>query len=225
MYAPEYEPRLFDADGDMSKRWYIDYRIWNTDKQAFVRKQYTGMNKYTTLRDRRRVCKEKLAEIRLLLEEGYTAGETPAVTLGLDPKKVTVLEAMEWVAERKAAAGVSTEFYNVALRKAREYPTFGSLPLKVLTLAHITNFLDQQSKRGIEAKTYNNYRNSLNASFNYLVKQEILTRNPCKSTELRKVEASPIHVPYTEAERQAITAEILARGDEQLLLKLFRKSV
>ncbi|GAB3223617.1 hypothetical protein GCM10027346_02810 [Hymenobacter seoulensis] len=106
----------------------------------------------------------------------------------------------------------------MALRKIREYPPFANLPLRFLTLAHITGFLDQQSKRGIEVKTYNNYRNSLNASFNYLVKQELLTRNPCAPTELRKVEASPIHVPYTEAERQAITAEIKARGDEQLLL-------
>jgi len=32
------------------------------------------------------------------------------------------------------------------------------------------------------------------------------------------VEASPIHVPYTEQERQLITAEIQARGDEQKLL-------
>ncbi|UOG77128.1 site-specific integrase [Hymenobacter tibetensis] len=30
--------------------------------------------------------------------------------------------------------------------------------------------------------------------------------------------ASPIYVPYTEAERQRITAEILERGDEQFLL-------
>jgi len=78
------------------------------DKQAFVRKQYTGMNKYTTLRERRRVCKEKLAEIRQLLEEGYTAGKTSAVTLGIDPKKATVQQAIEWVVERKAAADVGT---------------------------------------------------------------------------------------------------------------------
>ena len=45
VYDPDYEPRLFDADGDLSKRWYIDFRVWDTDKQAFVRKQYTGMNK------------------------------------------------------------------------------------------------------------------------------------------------------------------------------------
>jgi len=67
----------------------------------------------------------------------------------------------------------------VALRRIREYPPFASLPLKFLSLAHIISFLEQQSKRGIRAKTCNNYRNSLNASFNYLVKQEILTHNPC----------------------------------------------
>ncbi|QIX59721.1 site-specific integrase [Hymenobacter sp. BT18] len=218
MFSPDYEPRLFDADGDLSKRWYIDYRIWDTDKQAFVRKQYTGMNKYTTLRDRRRVCKEKLAEIRTLLKEGYTTGTTPAVTLGLDPRTATVLDALTWVVERKAAAGIGTEFYLVAQRKVKEFPTFGNLPMRYLNLAHINKFLDEQSKRGISAKTYNNYRNSLNAHFNYLVKNEILNRNPAAPTELRKVEASPIHVPYTEPERRAITAEIEARGDHQLLL-------
>ncbi|RPD45749.1 hypothetical protein DNI29_16460 [Hymenobacter sediminis] len=145
------------------------------------------MKKYTTLRDGRRVYKGNLAEIRQLLQKGYMAGEAPTVTMEL--------EAMEWVVERKAALDVGTEFYNVALRRIREYSPFATLPLKFLALAHITNFLDQQSKRGIEAKTYNNYRNSLNASFNYLVKQKLLARNPCKHTELRKVELSPIHVP------------------------------
>lgn len=137
MYSPEYEPRVLDADGDFSKRWYINYRIWDTEKQAFVRRQYTGMNKYPSLRERRRGCKEKLAETRQLLEEGYTAGVTPAVTMGLNPKTATVQQAVEWVVERKAVAGVGTEFYTVALRRIREYPPFASL-----TLAHITNFLE-----------------------------------------------------------------------------------
>jgi hypothetical protein len=29
------EPRLFDGGGDITKRWYIDYRIWDTDKGQF----------------------------------------------------------------------------------------------------------------------------------------------------------------------------------------------
>ncbi|WP_262890455.1 hypothetical protein [Rhodocytophaga rosea] len=33
----------------MSKRWCIDFKIWDTDKQAFVRKQYTGMDKFNTI--------------------------------------------------------------------------------------------------------------------------------------------------------------------------------
>ncbi len=39
MYDPDHEPRLFDAGGDVTKRWYIDFRVWDTDKKAFVRKQ------------------------------------------------------------------------------------------------------------------------------------------------------------------------------------------
>ncbi|WP_375436028.1 hypothetical protein [uncultured Hymenobacter sp.] len=41
---------------------------------------------------------------------------------------------------------------------------FTTLPLEFLNLAHITAFLTEQSKRGIEAKIYNNYRNSLSAA-------------------------------------------------------------
>ena len=87
MLTPDQKPRLFDADGDITKRWYIDFRIWDTDKGALMRKQFTGMNKYKTLADRRRVPKKKLAEITALLAVGYTAGETPAANIGLNPPK------------------------------------------------------------------------------------------------------------------------------------------
>ncbi|WP_152981692.1 hypothetical protein [Hymenobacter sp. AT01-02] len=90
IFSPEYEPRLFDADGDLSKRWYIDYRIWDTDKQAFVRKQYMGMNKYNTLRDRRRVCKQKLAAGERL------HGQRDTFTMRLDPEKASIQQAMSW---------------------------------------------------------------------------------------------------------------------------------
>lgn len=58
-YDPSMEPRLFDG-GDITKRWYIDYRIWDTGKGQFVRKQYTGMNKYPTKTQRMKVAKQKL---------------------------------------------------------------------------------------------------------------------------------------------------------------------
>lgn len=71
------EPRSFG--GDITKRWYIDYRTWDTDKGQFVRKQYTGMNKYPTKTQRMKVAKQKLQEIRDLLAQGYTAGKSTVV--------------------------------------------------------------------------------------------------------------------------------------------------
>jgi hypothetical protein len=78
-YDPSMEPRLFDGGGDITKRWYIDYRIWDTDKGQFVRKQYTGMNKYPTKTGRMKVAKQKLQEIRDLIAQGYRAGKSTVV--------------------------------------------------------------------------------------------------------------------------------------------------
>lgn len=145
-----YEPRLFDADGDLAKRWYIDFRVWDTDKQAFVRKQYTGMNKYRTLKDRRRVAKEKLAEIRELLKAGFTAGETPTVNLGFDPTKATMLDAVKFVAGRKSLGLRSKENYPRLLRRLAEMPALASMRVRHVQPVHVAAFMDMLAARGAQ---------------------------------------------------------------------------
>ncbi|MDO7873689.1 hypothetical protein Q5H93_03010 [Hymenobacter sp. ASUV-10] len=217
MLPPDRKPRLFDAEGDMTKRWYIDFQIWDTDKQKYVRKQYTGMNKYRSLTERRRHSNAKLREITQLLLDGFTAGTTPAVNIGL-PKNPTVLDAVKLVTERKLASGRKHENYPRLLRELTSFPPLANAALEHARPVNVLAFLDNLAARGMEPKTYNGYRDTLSAVFNYLLKLEAVNRNPVRGVDRRKVVASDMHQPYTEQQRQAIREEIARRDDEQLQL-------
>ena len=221
MYDPDYKPRLYDADGDVTKRWYIDFRIWDTDKGCFVRKQYTGMNKYRTLSERRRVAKQKLDEIKALVAAGYTSGKSAAATMGLDPHRATVLDAVRLVASVKEGAGRSGEQYDYLLNRLQEepYQSFAALPLRLLKAGHVLDFLERMRKaRKYGPQTHNNYRSTLAAVFSYLVQIEVLPRNPISRMGTVTVPQSDQHQPYTPAQRAIIQAEIERRGDHQLAL-------
>jgi integrase len=223
MLAPDYEPRLYDAGGDINKVWYIDYRIWDTDKGKFVRKRYEGLNKYHTLAGRRKQAKIKLAEIKELLAAGFTAGVSPSASLPLDMRKATLVEAVEYVLSQKALRR-GVEEYNRLLRRLREYPALGGMPARMVGPVHIGAFMNFIATRPTLAggvvgnKSFNHYRNTLSSSFNFLVKMELLPRNPCRAIDVRKVAPSAMHRPYTDAQRAAVRDELLRRGDEQLLL-------
>jgi len=220
MSQPDYEPRLYDADGDVSKKWYIDYRIWDTDKNAFVRKRYEGMNKYRTLAERRRVAKKKLAEVRQLLKDGYTSGTAPALGIGLDMQTATLLEAARFVQKTKTAAtGRSAEDYRRLANRIEEVPSFASMPVRLVKPLQVLAFLQHLATRPRwGAKSHNSARDTLSSVFKYFVDLELLPKNPVRGVERRKVSDSDKHQPYTEAQRQAITAEMLQRGETQLAL-------
>lgn len=221
MYDPDYKPRLYDADGDVSKRWYIDFRIWDTDQGCFVRKQYTGMNKHRTLSERRRVAKQKLDEIKALVAAGYTAGKSAAATMGLDPHRASVLDGAKLVASVKVGAARSGQQYEYLINRLQEedYQSFAALPLRFLKAGHVLDFLERMRKsRGYGPQTHNNYRGTLSAVFNYLVQIEALPRNPISRMGTATVPQSDQHQPYTPAQRATIQAEIERRGDHQLLL-------
>lgn len=218
MIEPEYEPRLFDGGGDLSKRWYIDYRIWDADKGAFVRKQYSGMNKYRTLAERRRESKKALAEIKELIAAGFTAGTGPVALAGLDMRTATVADALVFVRDQKKLRR-GLEDYNRLLKRLHEYPAFGNLPLRLVRPVHAAGFIDHlQKSREMGPKTFNNYRDTLSTVFSRLVKLDLLPKNPCLAIERQRVAPSPMHLPYSEAQRQAIRAELIRRGDRQMLL-------
>jgi integrase len=76
-----------------------------------------------------------------------------------------------------------------------------------------------KEKRGVGNKTYNNYRGYFSIIFNfYISSQELPIKNPITKVEALTVEASELHLPFSNAQLSSIQETLLAKGDKQLLL-------
>jgi integrase len=80
-------------------------------------------------------------------------------------------------------------------------------------------FLYLKEKRGVGNKTYNNYRGYFSIIFNfYISSQELPIKNPITKVEALTVEASELHLPFSNAQLSSIQETLLQKGDKQLLL-------
>ncbi len=80
-------------------------------------------------------------------------------------------------------------------------------------------FLYLKETRGVGNKTYNNYRGYFSILFNfYIDQQELPLKNPITRVESLSVEASELHLPFSNAQLSAIQEKLLEQGDKQLLL-------
>jgi hypothetical protein len=80
-------------------------------------------------------------------------------------------------------------------------------------------FLYLKEKRGVGNKTYNNYRGYFSIIFNFYISgQELPIKNPITKVKALTVEASELHLPFSNAQLSSIQEKLLAKGDKQLLL-------
>lgn len=70
---PYYEPSIYDAGGDLSKRWYIYYSYRNPETGKFERMKniYGSANRYKTKADRYSVLNVYKKRLLLFLKQGY----------------------------------------------------------------------------------------------------------------------------------------------------------
>jgi integrase len=110
--------KLYDFDGDLSKYWYIDFSIYNTDLKKLQRKTFSsGINDLTSKKTRYDECYKAIDHINKLLEDGATTGsgtvqefenkkqeeaETESLKRDkLNVKEITLVAALEYVIKVK----------------------------------------------------------------------------------------------------------------------------
>jgi hypothetical protein len=62
---------LSDRDGDLSKRWYVYYKVWDTQKNALIKKQVYVPAELKTEKERRRWGVQTVKEINAYLNQGF----------------------------------------------------------------------------------------------------------------------------------------------------------
>jgi site-specific recombinase XerD len=243
-YDPNYEPRLNDYDGDLSKRWYIRFRVWDTDKQDFVLKDYKGLNKYKTLAARRKAAKQKLDEIRILLTQGYTAGNAKASLREYDIRKLTLRQAMDfflnaknrsaqdgdklrldttWNPEGALSYGTFKSYRNsrnqvVLWQEASKLEGLRLLDVDTNTAHHFFEYL--HAARQVAGKTFNHHLTFMRAVYSFFGKREehITIRNPFANVAKQKVPKSRLHAAFSGTQIELIHRKVLEKGDRQLYL-------
>lgn len=76
------EPKIYDANGDISKRWYVYYSFRNSKTGKLVRQKpiYKGVNRYKTKSERLELLSKYRKGMSVLLRAGYSPYEEKKIS-------------------------------------------------------------------------------------------------------------------------------------------------
>jgi integrase len=182
--------KAFDADGDLSKRWYISYSYINPQTNEFERIRETGdINRYHTVKDRREALKELFQVRKTLLEKGFGPFEKYERNSMLS--KVGMLfqttdECIDKVLEHKKLHLRETSYgafkcrLNLFKKFLAKQKLLSGNP-KEITKKHIMDYLDsRKSESKISARTRNNELVDLKTLFNTMIDLDFIKENPAE---------------------------------------------
>lgn len=222
---PKYEYRLCeirDRGGDLEKRWYVEFWVWDIATNKLVRKVDYLSSKLKTVAERYAEARRLKIEIDRELINGAFIDSSGKSKREAANKPKSVLKAVEWfrlehsseVGERANHAYRS--FENVFFEYLRKY-NLDKVPVDKFDQEQVLKFLSfLMNEREISSRTRNNYLIWLNTVFNYLVSRKVVEANPAKAIKKLKT-ASSTHIPYTEKQAEKIKSYLAAK-DPQLLL-------
>ncbi|MCW3784951.1 tyrosine-type recombinase/integrase [Plebeiibacterium sediminum] len=214
---------LKDRKGDMNKRWYITFGVFNVSKNCIQTKYDYEVNKQPDASSRRRFARNFIKEINAMLEEGYVVGvEQPK-----EHKVPTLNDAVYNLLEIKKSE-YSKATYNSYNSKVSIFLEWiqntyhHTLLLTEVTKRDVTNYLDEKAKDGKSPTTLNNYREALCAVFNDLMeREECLTENPFSGIKKRKEVVSHRNIAYRGEEKKTLINTIKVLDNELYLFVQF----
>jgi site-specific recombinase XerD len=231
-----------DRSGDLSKRWYVEFWVWDIAKNALERKVDYISAKFKTKSERYAEAQRIKREIDQDLIKGVfvdSSGETAKQKQKekKDPKPKSVLAAFRWfIQEHYGEVGERAQdgyrsFFNVF----EEYLTDRKLTDLPLTrfdqdqvyafLSYLTNerkvkIGKDKYRVGVSNRTRNNYKIWLDTVLNYLVKRKVLEENPAKEVSKLRVSNSS-HIPYSDKQAERVKAHLLEKDPQMFLFCAF----
>lgn len=212
-----------DRGGDLSKRWYVEFWVWDIAQEKLVRKFDYLPAKLKTAPERYGEAHRIKKEIdRELINGAHIDSSGKSKEKKSTATVWTIKKAVEWFrAEHSSEVGERANdgyrsFENIFCEFLEERK-YDKLLLTRLDEEMIYTFLGYlMNDRKVSNRTRNNYLIWLNTMFNYLVSRKVLAENPAQKIKKLKTSSST-HIPYTEAQTKKIK-EYLATKDPQLLL-------
>lgn len=213
--------RLSDRNGDLKKRWYINYYVWDVQKNALVRKQYYEINNYKTVPERYAAAKIAVRKINELLQKGFHIDKTK-LTEQKELKTLSISKAVNLGLELKKSKVAHSSYLSISspVNKFIEYLEDTGYDLMLATNWKRINsikYLDYLlTVQKISPTTVNKYRDYLKSIFTLLEEREIVDSNPWKGIKKEKVVKTKANMAFT-SEQIKLIIQTLKKTDTELL--------
>ncbi|WP_269223609.1 tyrosine-type recombinase/integrase [Flavobacterium sp. IMCC34518] len=215
-------PNIYDANGDLSKRWYVYYSFRNpeTDKLERQTHIYAGVNKFKTLRERKNAIKILAQAVENILESGYNPYEDEEIVSTSEEKKYTIEDAVTFSLELKKNTLKDNSFrdYRVRIKSFEKWlyaNGFENRTISSVDKKTIITFLNSVLST-TSAKNRNNTRAILSMFFQSLEDNEIIPDNFVKKINVLK--SNPERNKTYSSTQEVDIFNYLKSNDELMLL-------
>ena len=183
-------PYIYDADGDLSKRWYVYYSFRDPDTGKLVRQDniYIGVNEHKNLRERSKALKMLQASVLEVLENGFNPYTyTPA----LPPERKTartISQAIDFALTiaKKTYAETSYPDFKSRVKQFQQYlinTGHENILTAELSDLVVIDYLNRVLARS-SARNRNNTRTALSSMFTILKDNRLLKTNIVESINI-----------------------------------------
>ena len=215
-------PNIYDANGDLSKRWYVYYSFRNpeTDKLERQTHIYAGVNKFKNLRERKNAIKILAQAVENILENGYNPYEDEEIGTTENDKKYNIEEAVAFSLELKQNTLKENSFrdFRVRIKAFEKWLLANGFENRYITsvdkkttITFLNNVLSTTS-----AKNRNNTRAILSMFFQSLEDNDIIPDNFVKKINVLK--SNPERNKTYSSKQEIDIFNYLKSNDELLLL-------
>jgi integrase len=209
--------KIIDCQGDLSKRWYVEYYITDSKTQkkqrkreyGFVNKIHCPTERYEALTLLKSIIIQKLES---KIEYNHLVNHT-------DDNTITYYMNEYLRVKRRTIERESNKLYTGSLKCFHNYlksKNMATIKPHLISKKVILDFLNEQSKT-VSNRSVNNHLEFIKAFFNYLINNHegVLLKNPCFGVQ-KLPSNSENHIAYSRNQAQKIS-EYLKENDVTML--------
>ena len=227
------EPKIYDASGDLSKRWYVYFSFRNPQTNLLEKQTpiYGGANNFKTKQERYEVLNTYCKQLKKALEEGLSPYEDNQNALEAIPEKpvlqttsvkddssIAIKDAFAMVLKIKQSVLSTTSFPSFSSNVKRFEKWLlakGVVSVLAITKKTVIEYLNEVLDN-TTPRTRNNTRIDLGSLFQTLEDNEIITENFIKKINVLK--ATPERNKTYTNTLQADIYKYMEENDKILLL-------
>lgn len=220
-YKKQYSvPKIYDANGDLTKRWYVYYSFRNPSTDMLERQTpiYSGVNQFKTLKERKEAIKILSKAIETILENGFNPYDD---SISVDEsKKYNIPDAVTFALELKKNTLKENSYrdFRVRIKSFEKWLLANGFENRYISTVNkkaVITFLNSILSN-TSPKNRNNTRSNLSMFFQSLEDNDIITDNFVKKINVLK--STPERNKTYSTTQEVDIFNYLKNNDDLLLL-------